>query len=148
MEGYEVQKSMDGNQFNKIGYVAATDVTTYNFTDRQVNSGTVYYRIRNMDVDGKFKYSTVIAVRNGVSSTVFKAFPIPARSNVTLQHEAASANTMIRISTQDGRNVKVIRPSEGSIQSQIDISNFPSGLYLLQYTDGARKAQALKLIKQ
>ena len=145
---YEVERSSNGNQFSKIGEVAAADVTTYSFTDRHPAQGTVYYRVKNVDVDGKFKYSTIVSIRNGNAAIVLKAFPTPATNNVTLQHATANAKTTIRINAHDGRQVAAIRPAAGAMQTSINLSAYAPGLYLISFDNGNGQVETLKVVKQ
>ncbi|MGV3657638.1 MAG: T9SS type A sorting domain-containing protein [Chitinophagaceae bacterium] len=145
---YEVERSSNGNQFTKIGEVPAADVTTYTFTDRQPAQGAVFYRIKNVDVDGKFKYSTIVSIRNGQAAIVLKAFPLPAKNNITLQHAAAGAKSIIRLNAQDGRTLQTIRPAAGTMQTGIDLSALAPGLYLLSFDGGNGTVETLKVVKQ
>jgi uncharacterized protein YkwD len=67
-EGYQVEKSTDGLSFEKIGFVTPkpksnTPKLTYNFNDPSVQLGHVYYyRLRLVDLDGKFRYSPTRSV--------------------------------------------------------------------------------------
>lgn len=145
---YDVERSTNGNNFTKIGEVSAADVTTYTFTDKQPAQGTVFYRVKNVDVDGKFKYSTIVSIRNGASAIVLKAFPTPAKNNVTLQHASANAQTIIRLSAHDGRQVATIRPAAGTMQTSINLSAYAPGLYLISFDNGNGQVETLKVVKQ
>lgn len=145
---YEVERSSNGTSFSKIGQVAASDITTYSFVDAQPVLGTVYYRVKNVDNDGKFKYSTVISLKEGSSLAVLKAFPLPAKNNVTLQHGNAINASQIRISAQDGRQLKTIRPAVGTMQTTIDLTSFTPGLYILSFDNGSGQVETIKIVKQ
>lgn len=73
-KGFEVQKSKDGNTFEKIGFTkgngTTVDVTNYNFIDRSPSNGINYYRLKQIDFDGKFEYSKIIAVAYEKSMTI------------------------------------------------------------------------------
>jgi hypothetical protein len=149
VKGYDVERSNDGIQFFKIGYVAAADnQDSYTFTDIQPAVGTVYYRIKNVDSDGAYKYSTVVSIKNGAASIVLRAFPIPAQNHVTLQHNEAGSSALISLVGFDGRVVKTIRPSVGSMQTEINLSGLPSGMYMVRYDNGKGQVETLKLVKQ
>jgi len=64
---FVIEKSINAVQFNAIGEVAAagnsTDVRRYSFTDND-NSPVVYYRIRQVDRDGKMQHSPVAVIRD------------------------------------------------------------------------------------
>lgn len=71
---YEVQRSNNGTQWTAIGQVKAAgntkSLTPYNFTDRHNLAGTVYYRIKQVDVDSKMIYTAVQTLVNTNGSQV------------------------------------------------------------------------------
>jgi hypothetical protein len=149
VRGYEVERSSNGIQFSKIGFVAASEnQESYTFTDAEPAVGAVFYRIKNVDNDGAYKYSTVLAVRNGTASIVLKAFPIPAKDKVTLQHQEAATGALISLSAPDGRRVRSIRPTAGSMQTEITLSGLPSGMYVVSFDTGNGQVETVKLIKR
>ena len=148
VKGYEIEKSTDGRQFTSVGFVPANGQATYTFTDAQINQGPVFYRIRNVDIDGKFKYSNILSLKNGASSLVLRAFPLPAVNKLTIQHEAVFNNGRINISTADGRIVKRIIPAKGSLETIVNLAGLKSGAYVLVFDSGNGKLQTMKFLKQ
>jgi hypothetical protein len=67
-----VEKSIDGLKFYGIGLITGagtkTIATHYIFTDKEIESGTCYYRIRQVDFEGHNNYSVVVPVRNIVTA--------------------------------------------------------------------------------
>ena len=68
--GFEIQRSGDGYNFNKIGFVhtkAASGNSSlklnYGFSDIGFSTGANYYRLKQTDRDGKFMYSGIIALK-------------------------------------------------------------------------------------
>jgi hypothetical protein len=65
---FSIEKSDDGINFSEIGTVNAqgnsSNPVTYEFEDRQFNSGS-YYRLRMVDKDGSYKYSSVQFLETG-----------------------------------------------------------------------------------
>lgn len=63
---YEIERSANGLQYTGIGQVAAAVNPSirndYQYTDLNPLSGLAYYRLKQMDKDGRVRYSTVIAV--------------------------------------------------------------------------------------
>ncbi len=148
LKGYEIEKSTDGRQFTSVGFVPANGQATYTFTDPQINQGAVFYRIRNVDLDGKFKYSNILSLKNGASSLVFNAFPLPDTNKLTIQHEAAFNNWKINITFSNGTVVKRIIPAKGSLETIVNVSALKSGVYILQFDSGNGKLQTMKFLKQ
>lgn len=73
LEGYEVQRSVDGQNFTKLGFLDARGSNTgYTYIDDSVFakiSGRVYYyRLKIMDRDGETQYSGTVTVESQISS--------------------------------------------------------------------------------
>lgn len=62
--GFEVQKKSVSGEFVSIGFVngkgTTTDIQEYSFTDRNVTVGTQSYRLKQMDFDGAYEFSSVV----------------------------------------------------------------------------------------
>jgi hypothetical protein len=144
---YEVERSTDGRTFTTVGTVSTEKIDTYNFFDPTSNS-TVYYRVRNVDNDGRFKYSTIARIVNGKSAIVLKAFPQPVLNNLTIQHPTIKNSTLVTITTADGRIVKTIRPTTGSMQTYVDMTNLQAGMYMLRFDAGDGNTETMKVLKQ
>ncbi len=146
---YHIEKSDNGRSFNKTGSVTATDGSLYSYTDGAAGTGTVLYRIKSVDVDGKTKYSSVVRLKGTTSySNILRLYPLPARNEVTLEHKNLSSHAKITIRTIDGRTVKNITPSNGASHTPIDLMGFVPGIYIVLVDDGNGNIENLKLIKQ
>ena len=144
---YNVERSSDGRNFATIASVTKTGQNVYSYTDNSALN-TVYYRIKNEDNDGKFKYSTILRIANGRADVVLRAFPQPVQNQLTLQHPSVSGRALLSISTADGRVVRTQAPAAGSMQTAVDMSGLQSGMYMLRYSDGSGNIQTLKVMKQ
>jgi hypothetical protein len=147
VSGYEIERSFDGNSFSKIGFVNASGESTYSFLDTKPSSIT-YYRIKSLDVNGRYNYSTIALVKAGASIIVLKAFPSPFIKNVSIQHATATAGSIISVSSEDGRIVKSIIPAIGTQQTEVDLSFAKAGMYLVRYISGTGEVGTLKILKQ
>lgn len=147
VKGYEVERSTNGENFSSIGFVSAHGKSAYSFSDKQPVAGTVFYRVKNVDIDGKYKYSNVVRV-SGKRALNVKMFPMPATSEVTLQHDRTGNNASITISTMDGRMVKQMSVASGSYQTKVALSSMAPGMYLVRLNDGNGAVETVKLVKQ
>ncbi len=145
---YEVERSSDGRSFQTIASFAPHGKDAYTHTDAATASGTVYYRVKNVDTDGKYKYSTIVRYANGRSDVVLKAFPQPVLNHLTLQHPTISGRALVSLSTADGRVVHSVVPATGSMQTFVNMSSLGKGLYLLRFDGGEGNIQILKILKQ
>ena len=64
--GFEIQKSMNGREFAKIGFVSGAGSTStphaYKFMDKDINVGTYFYRLKQIDTDGSFDISNAVQI--------------------------------------------------------------------------------------
>ena len=147
VRGYEVQRSTNGMRFETVGFVAAHGKPVYSFTDAQPASGAVYYRVKNVDIDGKFEFSSIVRVNNKRAATL-KIYPVPAQQTATLQHERITGPTTISLTTVDGRLVKQLRAVVDTYQTAVPLQELKPGMYLLQLDRGQEGTETLKFIKQ
>jgi hypothetical protein len=140
---FEVERSGDGVRFEKIGAVKGTGSpleSSYAFTDHQPRSGINYYRLKTVDANGSFLYTKVISIKIGGAMAQLQVFPNPASHSVTVQLPAMIGEVMVKLSDMSGKMVKTVRL--GTVRTgqhyTLDISNLPSGQYLLSANEYSR----------
>ena len=83
--GFEVYKSFDGQDFEKIGFVkgqgTSTQKVTYTFEDFEFRSGTIFYRLKKIDNDGSFEFSQIINVKIDAPTEFLLSQNYPNRFN-------------------------------------------------------------------
>lgn len=147
VNGYDIERSADGRNYSKIGFVDATGASNYSFIDTKASS-VAYYRIKSVDANGRYAYSSVALVKSGKSIIVLKAFPTPFIKNVSIQHPTVAVGSIITISSEDGRVLKSIIPATGTQQTDIDLSSAKTGMYLVRYSNANGETETLKILKQ
>jgi hypothetical protein len=145
--GYEVERSSDGIEYSKIGLVNATGQPSYSFLDTRPLT-IAYYRVKSIDVDGRYTYSSIALVKEGKSTIVLKAFPTPFTKIVSVQHPTAGAASLISITSEDGRLIKSVLPIRGTQQTDIDLSTAKAGLYLIRFISEDGRSETVKILKQ
>ena len=114
----------------------------YTFHDKEPLAGVNYYRLKQMDTDGKYQYTPMVVadVRGGGSQ--FDVFPNPS-VNGTLSVRAVSAmegDALLEVYSWAGLKVykESFRVFEGTIVSPLDLTTFPKGAYTarLEMPDG------------
>ena len=88
--GFEVQRQVNG-VFTKVGYVLSNNVFTgssYQFVDDVRLNGTLYYRLKMIDTDGKFSYSDIKRISSNTVSSVM-IYPNPSRGEVSISTSEA-----------------------------------------------------------
>ncbi|MGQ0738477.1 MAG: hypothetical protein ACT4OJ_05400 [Bacteroidota bacterium] len=87
VDRFAVQRSFDGISFSVIGNITARNSgirELYNFEDPTVFTGTAYYRLSSIDLDGTFSYSRVIAVSENSSGVSAFVMLNPVRTAITI----------------------------------------------------------------
>ena len=128
---FEVERSGSGIDFEKIGHIPAQGNSTsfhlYRATDTEPLPGINYYRIKQVDWDGRRQYSKVLSVHHQVAGVTM--FPNPVGGQVHLRVQPALGDeAVIRILAPSGQVVfekYLPRAKEASF----DMANLPNGLY-------------------
>ncbi|MEM9991673.1 MAG: T9SS type A sorting domain-containing protein, partial [Bacteroidota bacterium] len=133
-KGFQVEHSTTGNTFQTIGFVEGNGTTVerqaYRFSHQKINTAVNYYRLKQLDFDGGFEYSAVVAVIFGKDAEdVLRVFPNPTQDQLNIAFASEQAAT-IEIFDQLSRRVKTIVTKNA--QNQIDVSDLATGLYWLK----------------
>ncbi len=138
IQQYEVEKSTDGNHFSQMAIVKANNTKSGNYeaTDKNVNSGTNFYRIKIVSVDGKPTYTQIVKVVNGGQQESISVYPNPIENDVIhlqLNNQPAGIYK-IKLYNSAGQVLisKNIAHAEGSIEENIKCLNLPKGIYQLK----------------
>jgi Secretion system C-terminal sorting domain len=147
---FEIERSIDGLKFEKIGEQLAagnsTSIKKYEYKDVQPAIGFNFYRIKQIDVDGRFTYSTIVKVLN--TKNIKEAFiaPNPVIDMVNLvEPEAIYINS---IEVYDSRGVVILRKNiNNKVQLySLPVSTLSKGNYVLKvnYEKGMKSIGFIK----
>jgi hypothetical protein len=104
---FEVERSLDGASFTKVGEVAAAGRSAsghaYAYRDARVPTGQLYYRLRQVDLDGSAYYSPVRSVVLAGVGMKLSLYPNPAPGAVTLT--GAQPGTVVTVLNALGSEV-------------------------------------------
>lgn len=144
---FDIERSADGSTFTKIGTVKGNGTTSltqqYSFTDAAPFTGNNYYRLVQVDLDGKITYSSVRLLSFNMLSGTLKVFPNPVQSTLRIQlPQAASGQYALQLYTLGGLKVLEQSIPAGSLQKDVDVSILSPGIYVLRY--GNEKVKVVK----
>lgn len=133
-KGFEIERSVDGNNFSKIAFVKgagnSNKLIKYHFVDDY--SSSAYYRLKQLDFDGKFDYSKVIAVKVEKEDLKVELSPNPFGNKITIQ----SNNQISKVEIIDiTGKVKLVEIINGKT-AEINTSEISNGIYFLRINDG------------
>ena len=135
-DGFDIEHSYDGASWETLGFVRGNGTTseenTYQYLHEAPLSGINYYRLKQIDFDGKFDYSKVISIQIQKIAATFQIYPNPATSGmVTIELDnAADQDIHIILYDYSGRIVKnqILQQSD----TQLDVSQLNQGMYILK----------------
>jgi hypothetical protein len=138
---FDIEKSTSGTSFSKIGNVSANrgtggTIKKYNFTDDHLAGNINFYRLKQVDTDGKFSYSKVITLRTELSDNSVKIFPSPFKNNINISVNALTNEKLdVHIIDQSGRTVKQYSMQVSPGINSFNISNLSDltpGTYVIR----------------
>jgi hypothetical protein len=132
---FSVERSFDGQTFTTLGSVAAagSSVTprSYAFFDAQPSSALAYYRLRQIDLDGKQAFSNVVAVAGTDLPTLTTAAPNPTAGPLDV---TATGITQATVLNALGSTVLVQQLAAPAERISLNLSSLPAGIYLVRLT--------------
>jgi hypothetical protein len=135
---FVIEKSTDGIVFTPIGNIESkgnsSTMTDYSFTDVSFSSATAFYRLKQVDKDGRSSGSGVRKVNRNGSQNKARLYPNPVSNNFFTVETGAALPVNYRIVTVTGQQVQ-----EGLLKKtneQVNISSIPKGQYMLLLSDG------------
>jgi predicted RecA/RadA family phage recombinase len=139
---YNVEKSTDGRSFTTIGSVAGLGDGrhSYTFTESQKLTGTAYYRIKQIDRDGRATYSSILTLHN--SDHQISIYPNPARDFVTVSVSNYLLNKNAIVTDLSGKVLQTIKIN--SLSFTVNIAQYPAGTYFIK----AENENPVKIIKE
>lgn len=151
-----VEHSANGAEFAAVGTVKAAGnsnaLINYSFKHNNPVNGMNYYRIKQVDRDGKYMYSNVATVEFNISgASVLTIYPNPVKNNLGIE---------IR-SVRQGRVIAQVMDVKGAVLKQtsfnvvtgtnvnsLDVTNLSNGVYILKLTDASGNITHTRFIKQ
>jgi hypothetical protein len=146
---YEVEQSLGAGVFSKIGAVNVTNSSTgqKNYQFLHTNPSLVkgnYYRIKQVDVDGRSTYSPLRLVTFDAKLLLTIA-PNPASDFIKVY---SSSQESIIVTLFDNSGKKVLSKTITNGNGQIDIRSLPNGVYTAVTNEKDNKGETIKIVKQ
>ncbi|RYY21233.1 MAG: T9SS type A sorting domain-containing protein [Chitinophagaceae bacterium] len=149
---FDVERSVDGSSYLKIGTVqAAENVRLYNYPDQNALLPVYYYRLKQTDANGQSTYSSTIIIRNDQlteDQSVRVTNPFSDRIDLSLEHSYLSPST-IDLMDLNGRRLllKQLPASQKNMRINVGHLRLAPGVYMLKFRVGEVNVTK-KIIKQ
>ncbi len=132
---FSIEKSRDGISFSEVSKLksaGATDhATNYSYADGNEINGLVYYRLKQVNLDGSSTYSNIVSLKNNKHS-LFTLYPNPAQTFVQLQFDKPIAGKVnVEVEDVAGKVIltKTFAPNE---VLTLSLNQLPAGSYAVK----------------
>jgi len=143
---FEVEKSLNGKNWNKIGSVASNgesnSLRNYSYVDTNPSNGENLYRLRMVDKDQTFAYSRIQGVKfAGLGESDLSVYPNPTVD--VLKIRDYSQVTKVSIFDMNGR---AVLESGATATGEINVRNLTSGIYLVRVSRANGLTSSQKIV--
>jgi hypothetical protein len=148
---FDVERSTDGKNFLQIGSVQGAGTTktetNYSFTDQTPAVGINYYRLKELDLTGAFKYSNTISVTYSKEPFSLKVFPNPAADYIIIQaNDLLKTDVQLLLTNMKGETVVNRTIPQGSTLSIIETATLYAGDYIVTAYDASGYKKSFKVV--
>ena len=144
---FEVQHSEDSRNWTPLGTVSAATSSAANvryfFPDLTERFGIQYYRLKMVDIDQSYTYSTIRQIKLEATQMI-SAYPNPVTDKLLIGSKEVL--TSVKVTDMAGR--PLLESSNPKPGQEFNLKSYPAGTYLIKVETATGKTKAMKIIKQ
>ena len=142
-EAFVVERSIDGIRFETVQRIAGKGHSEtrqeYSYTDRYLSHAErVYYRLKQVDIDGAYTYSPVVTVALKTPKSGIAVYPNPVSARFQVVLPADATEGILQVYNAGGT---LIASQKLTATTTINSSRWSAGTYYLQLHSGGRLYQ-------
>lgn len=154
--GFEIQRGTDGKTFQNLTFIEGNGTTqkqqNYIYNDRNLQQGQIYYyRLKQIDSDGKFEYSEVITAQTKGQEITGTFAPNPASVSHTILNYHTPEDGELSFQLFDVSGQKVMQKNYfvnvGGNQMDLDLSQLRKGMFFAKMQQGTRVVYERLIVK-
>ncbi len=136
---FDIERSPNGQAFETTGQTkAAGKAAAYSFLDDHNPYPVSYYRLKMIDLDGKYQYSKIVVIETPGAKSHYILFPNPTTGNLNVRASFSDRGTA-QFALYNLLGQKVYSSAQtiekGLNESTLDISALPGGVYVGEIED-------------
>jgi Secretion system C-terminal sorting domain len=143
---YQVEKSTDRLNFEKIAVVNGMGSPIKSFTDKNFTA-SCYYRIKAELPDGDHYYSSVIFANNTCSSEKITLYPNPVKDMLTITSSSLVHFDQVSIVSVEGKEFEGLSVPGSNLMIKLDLSALPKGHYFIRLNEAGKEQKAYPFLK-
>lgn len=156
---FEAERSYEGKEWGQVGKVKAAgntnNISSYSYTDTHTgienpNTDFVYYRLKQLDIDGTFSYSSIVQIQLrqpqlAEEQITYTAYPVPFGSGFTL---SSNSNNYFSYELYNTFGQLLMQGEAQNGSSEINTQSINSGIYILHIRNAQNQLSTLKVCKE
>ena len=135
---FEIERSSNGVNFSRIGTATALNragINNYAFDDQAPIAGINFYRLKQVDIDGKYVYSNILGILFENMGRPLNIYPNPAIQFVQFDFSSKQKIILINVFDVQGRHVHTSTLAN-QLPLRLNIEKLSKGKYMVQLSDG------------
>ncbi len=149
---FAVERSANGRDFRELTRVTAAGSSSvqreYAAIDGQPLTSVAYYRLRQVDNDGKMAYSDIVAVKPGTGAVAALAiYPNPATETLHVELPTSGPGTVVQIVNSVGQEVLRFTPDALTATVTCNVAALPAGSYIVTVSAPGQPRATQRLLK-
>ncbi len=148
---FVVERSSDNRLYEGIGLVNGAgnsrQTLNYYFTDQNPLSGTSFYRLKQIDINGTFTYSNIVSITKQLAKTDVQVFPTVTDHTIQMLLPIGMKYKKAVVVDVMGKQVSE-HSLTNALEQSINVSHLSSGSYVLIFEnpDGTRISKRFKKV--
>lgn len=127
-DGFEVLHSVNGVDWNMLDFVfGENEAAEYDYRHTNPELGTNYYKLKQVDFDGHFKYTDIKSVRIETKEDALNIFPNPTHNYVNV-----NSSETYKTASVFNRNGKLMKTYSIEESTRINLSDLEGGVYFIR----------------
>ncbi|MEP6728202.1 MAG: T9SS type A sorting domain-containing protein [Bacteroidota bacterium] len=142
---FDILRSADGVNFSKTGSVSSTGgavQTEYSFEDKNAPLGKTYYRLSQVDKDGRAELSKTVLINNNRAGISIEKYPNPVHDNLMVSIQG-NTNGSLQVAVADMQGKTIIQQQwqkdQSLLKKIINVASLQNGVYQMIITVGNEK---------
>jgi len=140
-EGFEIARSTNGRDWEVLDFVEGNGTTleahAYTYVDDRPSKGTNYYRLHQLDFDGKSDYSQIVNVYVGEDeASKLQVYPNPIGEGDLILNFPEELGETATLTLYSLTGQLLHQQQASGLSETLNMTSFPTGIYLLSLMDG------------
>ena len=145
---FEIERSFDGASWTTIGMVLgavnSSTTTSYSYTDKNVKAPVVYYRIKQVDNNGHYTYTSIKSVKNIEVNSNTQIYA--SGKSIVVKFDQSKQNVTVKVLNMNGQVITQQTIHQAGTTFSVNPNVKQNGLYVVQVIDSLNNFDSKKMM--